>query len=216
MGANSQMTWAEYSARQTVRMSRNHASVILYSIGNEVQEGVSGNCSGYPEKIREICTWMKDEAPYTLPTVGSNKLKGGNSIAISYSTIFAEEFGGPIGFNYATTSQMESLRNAHPTWVVYGSETSSAHHSRDVYYTQGQDDVNKLTTDYENESSRAGWGHSASTAWKIATEADWNMGEYVWTGFDYIGEPTPWNNTNKGGSFPAARSSTFGIIDTNG
>ncbi|MEE0830014.1 MAG: glycoside hydrolase family 2 TIM barrel-domain containing protein [Longicatena sp.] len=216
MGVASNMTWAEFSARQTVRMSRNHASIILYSVGNEVQEGASGDCSGYPAKIREICTWMKDEDPYTLPTVGSNWLKSGNGTAVSYCTVIAEEFGGPIGFNYANTSQMESLRNAHPTWVVYGSETSSAHHSRDVYYTQGSDQVNKVTTDYENESSRAGWGHSASTAWKIANETTWNMGEYVWTGFDYLGEPTPWNNTNKGGSFPAARSSTFGIIDTNG
>ena len=217
MDADASWTWAEYSARQTVRMSRNHASVILYSIGNEIQEGVYGyDCSGFPAKIREICTWMKDEDPYTLPTVGSNWLKSNDSIAIQYSTIIAEEFGGPIGFNYATTSQMQSIRSSHPTWVVYGSETSSAHHSRDVYYTQGSDQTNKLTTDYENEDSRAGWGHSASTAWKIATETTWNMGEYVWTGFDYIGEPTPWNNTNAGGSFPAARSSTFGIIETNG
>ena len=217
MGADTDWTWAEYSARQTVRMSRNHASVILYSIGNEIQEGVYGyDCSGFPAKIREICTWMKEEDPYTLPTVGSNWLKNSNAIAFEYCGVIANEFGGPIGFNYASTAQMQTIRNRCPNWVLYGSETSSAFHSRDVYYTQGSDQTNKLTTDYENEDSRAGWGHSASTAWKIATETTWNMGEYVWTGFDYIGEPTPWNNTNAGGSFPAARSSTFGIIETNG
>ena len=104
-------------------------------------------------------------------------------------------------------------------WILYGSETSSAHHSRNVYWTNFKDEENLWCTDYENETSRAGWGHSASTAWRIVEENDWNVGEFVWTGFDYLGEPTPWNGIGVGsisGQGPAPRSSYFGIVDTTG
>ncbi len=73
--------------------------------------------------------------------------------------------------------------------------------------------------EFDNNSNKVGWGHSASDAWKYTIKHDYNAGEFVWTGFDYIGEPTPWNGTGPGsvsGGNPAPKSSYFGIVDTAG
>lgn len=216
-GTSSEMTWAEYVARQMVKTSRNHASILMYSVGNELLEG-GGSDQGYVDKIAEICAWFHEEDPYHRPTIGDNKAKGNNALAVALCEE-VHKAGGIVGFNYASTRQYEDLRNAHPDWILYGSETSSAHHSRNVYWTNFKDEENLWCTDYENETSRAGWGHSASTAWRIVEENDWNVGEFVWTGFDYLGEPTPWNGIGVGsisGQGPAPRSSYFGIVDTTG
>lgn len=74
-----------------------------------------------------------------------------------------------------------------------------------------------LLTSYDK--SKVGWGAVASDAWMRTLDRDNSMGEFVWTGFDYIGEPTPWNGTGSGaqGTWPSSpKSSYFGIIDTNG
>ena len=217
LGSESCDTWAEYVARQMVKSSRNHASILMYSVGNELLEG-GGSDQNYPAKIAEICNWFHEEDPYHLPTIGDNKAKGNDTLAVAMCDEVAKA-GGVVGFNYANRDQYINLRNAHPDWILYGSETSSAFHSRDVYWTDGRDNDNLLCTDYENEESRAGWGHSASTAWRIAEADEWNLGEFVWTGFDYLGEPTPWNGIGTGSvsqQGPAPRSSYFGIVDTTG
>lgn len=217
MGSEQCDSWAEFVARQMVKSSRNHASTLMYSVGNELLEG-GGSDANYPAKIAEICNWFHEEDPYHLPTIGDNKAKGNDSLAVAMCEEVAKA-GGIVGFNYASREQYINLRNAHPDWILYGSETSSAFHSRDVYWTDNRDDNNMLCTDYENETSRAGWGHSASSAWRIAEADTWNLGEFVWTGFDYLGEPTPWNGIGTGSvsqQGPAPRSSFFGIVDTTG
>ena len=58
--------------------------------------------------------------------------------------------------------------------------------------------LNITLPEYDNDSAKVGWGHSASDAWSFVIQNDFNAGEFVWTGFDYIGEPTPWNGVGTG------------------
>ncbi|URW88274.1 hypothetical protein M5E84_10085 [[Ruminococcus] torques] len=70
------------------------------------------------------------------------------------------------------------------------------------------------------DTSAVGWGATASSAWYEVIKRDFLAGEYVWTGFDYIGEPTPWNDPygslGQGGTWPLPKNSYFGIVDTAG
>lgn len=217
IGSTPTMTWAEFVAKQMVKVSRNHASILMYSVGNELLEGGKSD-QGYVKTVELICDWFKEMDPYHKPTIGDNKAKGNDNLAVQLCDAVAKK-GGIVGFNYANPDQYNNLRNSHKDWILYGSETSSAWHSRNVYNTNFKDEEKLLCTDYENETSRAGWGHSASTAWKYVEENEWNIGEFVWTGFDYIGEPTPWNGIGVGsvsGGAAAPRSSFFGIVETTG
>lgn len=217
LGSTPEMSWAEYVAKQMVKNSRNHASILMYSVGNELLEGGSSD-NGYIQAVADACKWFKEMDPYHVPTIGDNKAKGNNALAVALCEE-VHKAGGVIGFNYADQGQYDDLRTRHPEWILYGSETSSAQHSRNVYNVSYKDETKKLVSDYENEQAKAPWGHSASTAWKFVEENDWNLGEYVWTGFDYLGEPTPWNGIGTGsvsGIGPAPRSSFFGIVETTG
>ena len=155
---------------------------------------------------------MDDTRP---PTFGQNS----NNDTVAYQVAdVLKEFGGITGVNYAATSRFDNWVNR--GLLVYYSETASAVNSRGVYDRKGsQADLNndRLLTSYDK--SAVGWGAVASDAWKRTLDRDNSMGEFVWTGFDYIGEPTPWNGTGSGavGTWPSSpKSSYFGIIDTNG
>ena len=96
---------------------------------------------------------------------------------------------------------------------IYGSETASSINSRGVYKPSLYD---RQLTAYDE--SRVNWGHLASDAWYTTIQKDFVAGEFVWTGFDYIGEPTNWNGITSGaqGAWPSPKNSYFGIIDTAG
>lgn len=73
----------------------------------------------------------------------------------------------------------------------------------------------KQLTSYDNRA--VSWGETARTSWYTVIKNDWMAGEYIWTGFDYLGEPTPWNgDAGAHGGWPSPKSSYFGIIDTAG
>lgn len=217
------MSWGEFEARTMVKTSKNNPSVIMWSIGNEVLEGIGGDSSNYATIAQNIIDWIQDEDITRPVTIGDNRSKGGlgNTTAVAISDVVANN-GGIVGFNYATESQFNSLRNSKTNWILYGSETSSAVHSRGYYKSinrSSQSNVDLQIPEFDNNSNKVGWGHSASDAWKYTIKYDYNAGEFVWTGFDYIGEPTPWNGTGTGsvsGGSPAPKSSYFGIVDTAG
>ena len=219
INGNSNMTWGEFEARTMVKSSKNSPSVIMWSIGNEVLEGIGGNSSDYTDIAQDIITWIKSEDSTRPVTIGDNRTKNGDSNANAISEVVNKN-DGIVGFNYANENQFNTQRNNHPDWILYGSETSSAVHSRGYYKTKGIDHANNQISEYDNDSTKVGWGHSASNAWKYTIKNDYNAGEFVWTGFDYIGEPTPWNGVNpgqvNGGKGPAPKSSYFGIVDTAG
>ena len=123
---------------------------------------------------------------------------------------------GTVGLNYCSGNDYDTLHNSNPNWKLYGSETASAVNSRGVYDRIDGSKTGQKLTSYDN--SAVNWGAVASRAWYEVIKRDFVAGEYVWTGFDYIGEPTPWNGTGKGaqGTWPSPKNSYFGIIDTAG
>ncbi len=125
------MSWGEFEARTMVKTSINNPSVIMWSIGNEVLEGIGGNSSNYSTIAQNIVEWIQDEDTTRPVTIGDNKSKGGlgNTNAVAISDVVANN-GGIVGFNYANENQFNSLRNSKANWILYGSETSSAVHSR--------------------------------------------------------------------------------------
>ncbi len=107
--------------------------------------------------------------------------------------------GGVVGYNYVTSEQLKAGHRAHPDWKIYGSETASSVNSRGIYNrtTDSGKTADKQLTSYDG--SAVGWGKRASDAWYTTIINDFVAGEYVWTGFDYIGEPTHWNGIGCGG-----------------
>ena len=128
--------------------------------------------------------------------------------------------GGAVGLNYTNGAQYDVQHSASPDWLIYGSETASSVNSRGIYDRLGSGGASQTSdknlTSYDN--SAVGWGALASSAWYDVIQRDFVAGEYVWTGFDYIGEPTPWNGTGTGAvsSWPSPKNSYFGIVDTAG
>ena len=105
-----------------------------------------------------------------------------------------------VGINYAP-DRYDSFHTAHPTWKLFASESSSGLRSRGIYNNN-----NTQCSSYDDNA--AGWGATAEASWKNVNTRAWIAGEFIWTGFDYIGEPTPY-------TWPA-KSSYFGAIDTAG
>ena len=218
LGGEADMTWAEFDIKAMVNQDKNSPAVIMYSLGNEILEGISGNANNYPVIASDLITWIQ-EIDVTRPsTFGDNKLKNDNSTANQIAKVIAN-YGGIVGYNYSTISDLDS--GTANDWLVYHSETASAVNSRGIYDRKASNgDGGKgdyLLTSYDK--SAVGWGAVASDAWWRTITDDNSTGEFVWTGFDYIGEPTPWNGTGSGaaGTWPSSpKSSYFGIIDTNG
>lgn len=209
-------TWAEYHIKQMVRSGVNDPAIIMWSTGNEVLEGISSHATNYGSVIANLIKWIKEIDGSRPATIGDNKLKNGNSVSIAMGNKLKDN-QGIVGFNYADGSQYDSARSAHPDWIIYGSETASSINSRGVYDVKGnRDRADKQLTSYDQR--KVNWGHYASQAWYDVITRDFVAGEFVWTGFDYLGEPTPWNGVGSGTphGWPAPKSSYFGIVDTAG
>jgi beta-galactosidase len=175
--------WADTDIGDLVSRDRNHPSVIIWSIGNEVAQ--AGDKTVVQQLMKAIRA--KDDTRVITQAyaawVSANDITGLEDI---------------VGINYAP-DRYDSVHSAHPTWKMIASESSSALRSRGIYNS-----ANTQCSSYDDQA--AGWGHTAETSWKNVNTRAWIAGEFVWTGFDYIGEPTPYE-------WPA-KSSYFGIIDT--
>ncbi|QWT17379.1 discoidin domain-containing protein [Collinsella sp. zg1085] len=215
-GAKSSMTWAEFDLKQSIARDINAPSIIMWSVGNEM---ITGASRGFDATAHESLLRWVGEADRTRPvTLGDNQLLSGRQ---TYNPQKTHEAGGIIGINYSSLNNYDNQHRLHPDWRFYGSETASAVNSRGVYSTQGSmvDAGGMQLTSYD--TSAVSWGHVASQAWYATIARDFVAGEYVWTGFDYLGEPTPWNgvaagSTDRNPSWPSPKSSYFGIIDTAG
>ena len=217
------MQWGEFDARAMIKRGINEPCIIMWSIGNEITEGTSSSTAHYADLAADIISWMLDEDDTRPLTIGDNQRDDGQmSSMLNNIQDQLVAVGGVNGMNYVSTdAQLDSLHAAHPEWTLYGSETASSIHSRGEYSTfDGKSDKVKLQmSEYNNDATRVGWGLSASDAWELVIQNDYNAGEFVWTGFDYIGEPTPWNSTGVGsvsGQGAKPKSSYFGIVDTAG
>jgi beta-galactosidase len=221
LGGAEDMTWAQFDLTAMIKRGQNAPSVIMWSLGNEVQEGAGNLDQHYANIQAKLITWAA-EADDTRPvTRGCNVIKGQTSGIAADMMDSLSEAGGVAGFNYNSGDQYDTQHQANPKWFIYGAETASSINSRGVYDRLGNGEAQKPAdqklTSYDN--SRVGWGALASSAWYEVIKRDFVAGEYVWTGFDYIGEPTPWNGTGSGAAgstWPSPKNSYFGIVDTAG
>lgn len=213
IGASADKTWAQFDLEQSIARDYNAPAIIMWSIGNEMTEG-TGGISNFNQVQQNLIDWVKAVDTTRPVTTGDNQYKNNGSTTLNPQGIANAK--GIVGLNYADGNVYDKAHREHSDWILIGSETASAINSRGIYNTHGQDGSAQQLTAYDY--SAVGWGHVASKAWYDVLTRDFMSGEYVWTGFDYLGEPTPWNGTDSGakGTWPSPKNSYFGIIDTAG
>lgn len=190
---------AERDVRSWIERDRNHPCIIMWSIGNEINDTIDPHGLDITKRLYEYVL-KYDPKGNAAPTIGSNYMGDENAQKCSDVVKLA-------GYNYS-----EYLYDEHhakyPDWVIYGSETASAVRSRGIYRFPAE--LPLLTGEdcqcSSLDNSVVGWGSSAMKSWRLDRDCPFCCGQFIWTGFDYIGEPTPYNTKN----------SYFGIVDTAG
>lgn len=190
---------AERDVRSWIERDRNHPCIIMWSIGNEINDTIDPHGLDITKRLYEYVL-KYDPKGNAAPTIGSNYMGDENAQKCSDVVKLA-------GYNYS-----EYLYDEHhakyPDWVIYGSETASAVRSRGIYIFPAE--LPLLTGEdcqcSSLDNSVVGWGSSAMKSWRLDRDCPFCCGQFIWTGFDYIGEPTPYNTKN----------SYFGIVDTAG
>ena len=203
--------WSDYDLRTMVERDKNNPAVFMWSIGNEIGEA-DGKAHSL-ETVKRLVKVIKDVDKTRYVTMGADKFRFGDGSG-GHEKI-AEELDA-VGFNYSEDNY-KKLRAKHPNWLIYGSETSSATRTRGSYYRPEQELVhsNQAYRNYEQSdygNDRVGWGKTATASWTFDRDNAGYAGQFIWTGTDYIGEPTPWHNQNQ----TPVKSSYFGIVDTAG
>ena len=191
--------WAEKDLTAMILRDRNHPSVIMYSIGNEIREQENANGG----KVAQFLTDIAHKIDSTRPTTA-----GFNNWDKAIKNGLANAVDIP-GWNYKPKFY-EKIHQDYPNWVIYGSETASTVSSRGVYKFPTVQGAMKTYPDLQSTSydlEYCSWSQLPDTEWLYQDKNDFVAGEFVWTGFDYLGEPTPYN-----AKWPS-RSSYFGIID---
>ncbi len=192
--------WAERDLVNLIRHFRNSPSVVMWSIGNEVSEQYNATTGlQLTEWLQDICHREDPTRPVTMGMDAADAVVS-NGIAAALDV---------PGFNYRSYKYQNNYDNL-PQKVVLGTESASTVSSRGVYkfpVTRGS-----MLTYTDNQSSsydveHCTWSNLPEDDWIWHDEKDWTMGEFVWTGYDYLGEPTPYSE-----DWPS-HSSYFGIID---
>lgn len=216
IGGEPTMTWAQFDIQQMVRQSFNDPCIMMYSIGNEILGNIAGDLSQYPTYANQLSKWVKEIQPNHPVTIADNVVAEEDEIQNQMNHAVVET-GGMIGLNYASDIQYDTKRELHPDWILYGSETTSSYTTRDYYASYGIDEKEKQVTAYDK--ARAEWGNTAQQAWMDVITRDYLFGHFIWTGIDYIGEPSPWDGHTTGnryGNTPNPKSSYFGAVDLAG
>lgn len=192
--------WAERDLQNMVRHYRNNPSVVMWSIGNEVPSQCSK--SGYRTAafLRDICHREDATRPVTC---GMDQV----------SCILDNGFGAAVdipGLNYRTHRYKEAYERL-PQGFVLGSETASTVSSRGVYHFPVKKDAQHVDADHQSSSydmEYCSWSNLPDEDFALADDYPWTLGQFVWTGFDYLGEPSPYDTD----AWPN-HSSVFGIFD---
>lgn len=216
--------WVQFALESFINRDKNDPSVVMWSIGNEINFGVPSTTGEqyvkeYEGYATDMVNWIQAIDPTKPITHGDNNVAGNeNDLRTHVDAILADN-GGVVGLNYSP-GQYNNIHNRYPNWPLIGTETVSAINSRGIYSTTGE---YGKPGDYQNtayDTHAVSWGQTARQAWLPVIQNDFMIGTFVWTGFDYIGEPTNWNGLNSGsvsGDEKAIpNSSYFGIIDTAG
>ena len=192
--------WSERDTRDFVRRDRNHPSVMLWSIGNEIPE--QRNAETGQAMATRLAGFCREEDPSRPVSAGMNNPT--QALETGYAKPL-DLFG--VNYNLQVYERVRGIGRA------YASETSSNYSSLDQYNLVLRDGRPEIVNQLDNHSTAYDldfprWGNTAETQFQALRKAPWMAGEFVWTGFDYIGEPTPFNWPN--------RSSSFGIVDLAG
>jgi beta-galactosidase len=194
--------YAEKDIVNLVHATRNHPSIVMWSSGNEVPDQ-------WGEEGVKRAKWLQDifhrEDPTRPVTVGMDQVKA----------TMESGFGALLdipGLNYRVHLYEEAF-NKFPQGFILGSETASTVSSRGIYKFPVVQDKMKQYDDFQSSSydlEACSWSNIPDEDFVLQDDKPWVIGEFVWTGFDYLGEPTPYDT-----SWPS-RSSYFGISDLAG
>ena len=196
--------WSDKDMTNLVKHHRNHPSIIMWSIGNEIPEQWSKEGMEIAKHLQNLCHQYDPSRPVT---------QGMDKAEAALKSGFAQVMDVP-GFNYRVHKYYKNIEQL-PQGFLLGSETASTVSSRGVYkfpvevhasdnnpYPDGQ--CSSYDTEY------CSWSNLPDDDWKMQDDYSWVIGEFVWTGYDYLGEPTPYD------TYWPSRSSYFGICDLAG
>lgn len=192
--------WAERDMVNMLHQYRNNPCVVMWSIGNEVPTQWSAEGYKVAKFLQDICHREDPTRPVTC---------GMDQVDSVLDNGFAAMLDIP-GFNYRAHRYEEAYERL-PQNIVLGSETSSTVSSRGVYKFPAECKAGAMYDDHQSSSydlEYCSWSNIPDIDFALAEDYDWTIGQFVWTGFDYLGEPSPYD-TN---AWPN-HSSMFGIID---
>ncbi|WP_405371372.1 DUF4982 domain-containing protein [Phocaeicola sp.] len=192
--------WAERDMVNMLHQYRNNPCVVMWSIGNEVPTQWSAEGYKVAKFLQDICHREDPTRPVTC---------GMDQVDSVLDNGFAAMLDIP-GFNYRAHRYEEAYERL-PQNIVLGSETSSTVSSRGVYKFPAERKAGAMYDDHQSSSydlEYCSWSNILDIDFALAEDYDWTIGQFVWTGFDYLGEPSPYD-TN---AWPN-HSSMFGIID---
>lgn len=192
--------WAERDMVNMLRQYRNSPAVVMWSIGNEVPTQCSAEGYKVATFLRDICHREDPTRPVTC---------GMDQVSCVLDNGFAAIMDVP-GFNYRAHRYTEAYRRL-PQNLVLGSETSSTVSSRGVYKFPVEKKADARYPDHQSSGydlEYCSWSNHPDVDFALADDYPWTIGQFVWTGFDYLGEPSPYDTD----AWPS-HSSLFGIID---
>lgn len=192
--------WAEKDMVNMLHGFRNNPCVIMWSIGNEVPTQCRNEGYKVASFLQDICHREDPTRPVTC---------GMDQVSCVLNNGFAAMIDIP-GFNYRTHRYTEAYEKL-PQNLVLGSETSSTVSSRGVYKFPVEKKGDAKYDDHQSSSydlEHCSWSNIPDEDFALADDYGWTMGQFVWTGFDYLGEPSPYDTD----AWPS-HSSLFGIID---
>ncbi|MGW2619507.1 glycoside hydrolase family 2 TIM barrel-domain containing protein [Streptomyces sp. NPDC001500] len=201
--------WCEKDATEMVLAARNSPAVLLWSIGNEIPDSTSTAGLAMADRVIAAIRAADDTRPLII---GSDKYRTPPAKGSAADLMLAKLDG--LGLNYNTAKSVDLLHAAYPHLFLFESESSSQTSTRGAYqepehlntgenHTPGR----RATSSYDN--NLASWTMSGEYGHKKDRDRKWFAGQFLWSGIDYIGEPTPYD------VFPV-KASFFGAVDTAG